>query len=410
MTLAEALTTLFSQKKLTPGTPFRRAEFIELLVEIGLTGEDKNQELFLALRNLAEGDSPNIQLDSGSYKISYSGTRRGRNYWISPGVQGPGTVTGAPGHQTPTVGATINDPQQGNDNIEDWEHITAHLAMMLINRSINVSLGKISQRKKEKYSNPDLIGISIRQETEQTLKYISGEVKPFLNSRNDLLEAVFETAHNGRFFHESWLLLPLAEELIENARELGQQYNIGVIGWDQGYSARPFVLSIPTPRKDSKFASFIANSVESLRNKFSDANMVILKQKAGKLADSKCVYLDILRAFTTDQINDSIIPNLPERVMDSLKGSTDVNLLSRFSDVITSLIKEAFDNDSSVDETLTAFVQKNLVTPLNQNAGPTRLYSTALHNLILNNYRQEIEEHSQEVQELKEYLKNLPQK
>ncbi len=93
------------------------------------------------------------------------------------------------------------------------------------------------------------------------------EVKHRISTPGNLYLAIREARHNCRYFDEGWLIGEIADGLLEYARELGLEYNIGIIQLDAESVVNSQVISMPAQRTDRPRLGVFLGRVDGVASK-----------------------------------------------------------------------------------------------------------------------------------------------
>jgi hypothetical protein len=338
----------------------------------------------------AHPDGYITEFEGRKYVFKRDGKNKGARYYYNILVEENTNIQNPPREET-----------ERNDNPEDWMHLAAHIAMMLVNRSACISMPKLSTRgSKNKFKNVDMIGMTLKKIEGKSLEcHLCIEVKAAIENHSDLIDAILQSMHGGRDYNESWLVAPISSELHQDAKELGQEYGVGIIAIDESYPAMPLFLSNPRFRAGDKRESIL----DVLSD---DAGKVLrekenwLKETSKSLSDQPSSLIEIaLNSFTSDQNNESIYIHLPSQVQNALRsGNATEKQKITFSDLILNLLKIGYDNEAPEEATRKDFYLKFLQDRAFQKI--QKWLDLEITKFVIKNLKSEIENEKSELEDL----------
>ncbi len=302
------------------------------------------------------------------YSISYHGIKKARKYIFQD-------IPSKSEYVSPSVPLEVPNQILSNDNPEDRSHLYAHVALLFQKGALAVSLPKKTGGKVN--DNPDMIGLHLvsysnkndstviipnwmSSEKKKNIVIVFGcEVKPYLFSDTDIYNAIVEARHNSRYFDQAWLLSQIHNDKIELARELGEEYNVGVISWNNIWPSRSDVVWQPSSQKSTKnnIDYFSRESVKSL------SLLTTIEQLYNEIKDEaiskKSQYA--LKAFFTDQDLESLIRRLPISIRDVLKSGNNGEdpSIQAFVNLVEFIFMDSYQEFADNDESISGYLQKS---------------------------------------------------
>lgn len=348
------LHTLSQEGKIESGKTYSRADLLDLFRDEGVAADDVDG-LFMKFRSLAQDEGA-----IGQIGVSYEGTRRGRRYGFGD-LEEPEDQVSQSEHPQPIDAVGIDHP-------EDRAHIATHVAMLLVRRCVGISMPNVSgarTRGNTAHSNPDFIGVAIGRKfpplgtlqvpqwveatpASERDQMVAAEIKPSITSSGELSSAIRQARHNCRYFDEAWLVAQVARSLANEASELGEEYNVGVISADPEAVTRPEVLWTPRPTNNrATVREFLARyDQDSLKQIF--ARIGRCREIAESLTERRRE--QVLLQLLTDQRADSLVTRLPQTIQDSLRQETFSPVEERdvdsFAAAVRSALFDAFEYDA----------------------------------------------------------------
>jgi hypothetical protein len=365
--LGQTLMRAASTGAIKEGAAYQRSDLVTSLK--ALIGEEAAWESFNAIRSAAESGTP-----IGDVRISFFGNKRGRRYTfanLGVSVESPHADTGSGARNADEDGPTAND------HPEDRAHLAAHIALIQKRRCIAVSMPKLAGRRRgadpSHNENPDIVGVvvarrsampSIRSEVpawlasstrRETAITIGAEVKPVTTNGNELYWAVVEARHNSRYFDEAWLISQVPSSLHADARDLGEEYNVGILSCIPGMQSD--VLWSPLRRTGTRnigdfFSRFGASDAEQRISELKRCH-----ELATELPHT--LRRAALEQLVSNQLSTSLVRRLPYSLQQNLKsqqlGGSAGSDLDAFCQGVVDLFLDAYQHDADEDATISQY-------------------------------------------------------
>lgn len=387
--------------------PYQKSRLVEVLQE--KPGDLNAVERFYLFRGVVESGKPVDGLD-----VSYSGSRRGRRYFfhnLGMPVQGAATM----------AADTQPEVSRRNDHPEDREHVAAHVALLMRLQSAAISLPKKIGSGREE--NPDMLAVVSSELPECPLPewlkrdqrrplLLGCEVKAAVLARLALFDAIRETRHNSRYFDQSWLLAPISPGLSAEARELGEEYDVGIISWPQGNPVDSEVLWTPSTRRGTKCMEDFFVRLDADARRRLVASLERVRTRAESLGRNHTVCEWAIRWMLAED-EQSIVRYLPDSIQACLNPDEETESsiepqiqtwdIESFASVVVGLASKSFDTFADEDETIDAHLQKLGLRAFFRKRAHARLCGKVLDK-IYEEFQTKVEEDDKDLSALRTFL------
>jgi hypothetical protein len=231
--------------------------------------------------------------------------------------------------------------------------------------------------------NPDMIGVVVARRQamptvgvdvpfwlgsnakRELVTTIGAEVKPVIASGNNLYWAVVEARHNSRYFDEAWLVSQIPSEHHADARDLGEEYNVGILSWRAGMQSD--VLWSPLRRAGTRTIGDFFSRFDRQQAETRIAELRRCHELAVELPHT--LRRAALEQLVSNQVAVSMLKRLPASVQQGLGASTPGQDVEAYCQALVDLFLEAYQHDSGEDATIDHYWRElGLLDALRKNA------------------------------------------